>query len=329
MGNCMALLDPVSSNDINAVTTQRAGLSTVDGHAALYFPWVQAAPAGVSLLLPPSGFAAGVFARTALPTSPTGAVSSASSVSLALNSTQLSQLNSLGISTLRFVPGQGVLVWGGRTLASNTDWQYIAVRREGSAITASIQAGTQWCLDQPNDVALWTQLRSDMTNFMQSLFQAGWFKGSTPSQAYFVKCDETTMTASDIAEGWTVMLVGFAPLTAGEFLVLRIVQQRANTTGVPWDNPRLTLSAPRPNPFGARTAIAFELSAPAAVTLRIHDLGGRVVRTLAAGELLAAGRQEQAWDGRDDAGAGVSPGVYLVRLQAGDRVATRRVALLR
>jgi len=329
MGNRMAILDPVSANSISAVTTQRAGLSTTDGHAALYFPWVQAAPAGVSLLLPPCGFVAGVFARTALTASPTGNLASASSVSLALNSTQLSDLNSLGISTLRFLTGQGVLVWGARTLASNPEWQYLTVRRKGSAIAASIEAGTVWCLEQPNDVTLWTQLRSDMTNFMQVLFVGGWFQGVSPSQAYFVKCDETTMTAQDLAEGRTVMLVGFAPLTPGEFLVLRIVQQRANTTGVSPGVSALSLSTPHPNPFGARTSIAFALSAEARVTLRVHDIGGRLVRTLAASKRMAAGPHEQVWDGRDDAGAGVPAGVYLVRLQAGDRVLSRRVALVR
>ncbi|MEO5988059.1 MAG: FlgD immunoglobulin-like domain containing protein [Candidatus Eisenbacteria bacterium] len=329
VGNRFAILDPVSATDMDAVLAQRAALSTTNGFAALYFPWVQAAPAGVSLLLPPSGFVAGVVARTSPPTAATGTVNSGSSVSLALNTTQQSQLASVNINPIRYFVGQGVQVWGARTLASSTDWRYLAVRREGSGIAASIQAGTAWCLQESNDETLWAQLRTDGTNFLQGLYSAGWFKGSTPSQAYFMKCDATTMTAQDIAEGRTIMLVGFAPITAGEFIILSIVQQRASTASVTPGRPLLTLSTPRPNPFTARTTIAFDMPSTAAVTLRILDVTGRVVRTLAAGEGMASGRHDQVWDGRDDTGGGVAAGVYLVRLEAGGRVLTQRVSIMR
>jgi hypothetical protein len=332
-GNRLAVLDPVSPTDMNAVIAQRAGLGTVNGFAALYFPWVQAAPAGVSLQLPPSGFVAGVIARTSPPVSPSGStngvIATATGVSFAINSTQQSTLNPLGIDAIRFFTGQGVLVFGGRTLASNAEWQYVSVRREAFALAGSIETGTEWCLLEPNDETLWAQLRSDVTDFMQARFVAGWFQGATPSQAYFVRCDQTTMTAQDIAEGRTVILVGFAPLVPAEFILLTIVQQRPPTTAVPTGATSLRLLAPRPNPFGARTAIAFDLPGAAAVTVRVHDVGGRLVRTLAAAEVMGAGRHELPWDGRDDGGAGVAAGVYLVRLQAGGRVLTRRVAFVR
>jgi phage tail sheath protein FI len=327
MGDRLAILDPVSPTDVNAVTAQRAALSTADGFAALYFPWVQAAPAGVSLLLPPSGFVAGVLARTSPPVSPTGSVLSATGVSLALNSTQLSDLNLQGIDTIRLIAAQGVLVWGARTLASNIDWQYLAVRRAGLAIASSLQLGTAWCLTQPNDATLWTQLRIDVTDFMQTLFLAGWFQGTTPAQAYFAHCDATTMTAQDVANGRTIVLVGFAPIAPAQFILLRIVQQRS-PAAVPADRAMLALRAPRPNPSRARTTIAFELPDAMPVTLRIHDAGGRLVRTLAAGEVLGPGPHERAWDGRDERGGTAAGGVYFVRLQAAGRELVRRVTLL-
>ena len=329
MGNRVAVLDPGSTNDMNAVITQRAGLSTADGFGALYFPWVLAAPAGDSLQLPPSGFVAGVMARSTAPTTPTGIVTSATGVSLPLNTTQDGQLSPLGIDTIRFFVGQGVRVWGGRTLASNVQWQYLAVRRAGSAIAASIQAGTAWCLPQPNDLTLWTQLRADVNDFMLSLFMAGWFKGTTPSQAFFVKCDATTMSAQDLADGRTVMLVGFAPIMPSEFIILTIVQQRPTTASVASGAPTFTLLAPHPNPFTPRTSVGFDLPSAAAVTVRIHDVGGRLVRTLAAGEVLAAGHHEQPWDGRDDAGGGLAAGLYFVRFRVGERVLTQRVSLVK
>lgn len=329
MGDRVAILDPGSTNDMNAVITQRAGLSTADGFGALYFPWVLAAPAGDSLQLPPSGFVAGVMARSTPPTTPTGIITSATGVTLPLNTTQDGQLSPLGIDTIRFFTGQGVRVWGGRTLASNAQWQYLAVRRAGSAITSSIQAGTAWALLQPNDVTLWTQLAADMNDFMMNLFAAGWFKGTTPSQAFFVKCDATTMSAQDLAEGRTVMVVGFAPITASEFIILTIVQQRPSTASVTPVATSFRLDAPHPNPFTPRTSVALDLPGSAAVTVHIYDVGGRLVRTLAAGELMPAGHYDLDWDGRDDAGNRVTAGMYLVRLQAGGRVLTRRVSLVR
>ena len=300
VGGRLAILDPVSATDMNAVIAQRAALSTANGFAALYFPWVQAAPAGESLLLPPSGFVAGLFARTSPPVTPTGAVVSATGVSFAVDATQQNQLNPLGINAIRFFTGQGILVWGGRTLASNAEWQYVAVRRAGFAIAGSIRAGTAWCLEETNDGNLWAQLRADVTGFMQNLFIAGWFQGINANQAYLVRCDATTMTAQDIAEGRTNILVGFAPLTPAEFILLSIVQQRTPATAVAPGMPSLALRAPRPNPFGPRTTIGFDLPRAECVDLRIHDIGGRLVRTLAAGERMGAGPHEQPWDGRDD-----------------------------
>ena len=332
MGDRVAVLDPVSASDPNAVMTQRSGLSSPNGHAALYFPWVVAAPAGASLSLPPSGFVAGIFARTTPPTSPAGSthgvVTSATDVSYAVSSTLQNTLNPLGIDAIRYFAGQGVLVFGARTLASNAEWQYVAVRRAGIDLAKSIQSGTTWARSEPNDETLWAQLRADVGAFMLARFQAGWFQGVSANEAYFVRCDATTMTATDIAEGRTVMLVGFAPLQPAEFIILRIVQERPPAVAAPEGTPTLALRAPRPNPAGAGTTLSFELMAPESVTLRIVTVAGRAVRTLAAGESLAAGPHERRWDGRDDAGAAAPAGMYLVRLQAGERVLTRKLALV-
>lgn len=329
----MAVLDPASANDPNAVLAQRSGLASANGCAALYFPWVVAAPAGVSLQLPPSGFAAGIFARCWPPVSPSGTtngfVATASGVSYAINTTVQDQLNTQGIDPVRWSSTYGVLLYGARTIASNADWQYVAVRRSGIAIEKSLQKGTEWALSQPNDEALWAQLRSDADDFLYGLWLAGWFQGSTPDQGYFVHCDATTMTADDIAAGRTVILVGFAPLRAGEFVLLRIVQDRSAVAGVIPGTPALALRAPRPNPFRAGTSLSYELPRAGAVTLRILDVGGRTVRTLAGGETQAAGPHEIAWDGRDGAGADLPAGIYFARLQADGRERTRRIALVR
>lgn len=332
MRDRMAVLDPVSPTDPNAVTAQRAALVSQDGYGALYFPWVVAAPTGVSLTLPPSGFVAGIYARTALKDSPAGttwgSVSTATGLSYTVNSTLQGTLNTQGIDVLRVFSTYGVLVFGARTLASNTDWQYVQVRRIGLDLETSLQHGTQWALSQPNDETLWAQLRSDVWDFLYARWQEGWFAGATPNEAFFVHCDASTMTADDIAAGRTVILVGFAPLQSAEFVLLRIAQARPNTAAVAPAAPSLALRAPSPNPFRTSTTIAFDMPRAGTVTLRVLDLSGRAVRTLANGR-TGAGLQHLVWDGRDDEGRALAPGVYLVRVQAGERSLTRRVALVR
>lgn len=328
MGDRLAILDPVAPTSIAAVTAQRAALSTTDGFGALYFPWIQSVIPGEPSPMPPSGFAAGRIAETAPQETPAGSVYAASGVSTPLTSQQSSDLTALGIDPIREFVSQGVQFFGARTLASNTEYRYIPTRRRAFSLTASLRAGTAWCLSEPNDAATLAQIESDANDFLHMLWIGGWFVGATPSQAYFVHCDASTMSAQDIAEGRTVLLVGFAPLTPGEFILLRIVQTRAPVTGVAPGAVRLALEAPRPNPARTRASLGFTLAQAGPVTLRVHDVSGRAVRVLTAGATLAAGRHEIAWDGRDDSGGAVAPGVYLVRLEAGGRMLTRRIVRL-
>jgi hypothetical protein len=87
------------------------------------------------------------------------------------------------------------------------------------------------------------------------------------------------------------------------------------------------LASAAPNPFRDATTLTFALRRDGRVTLAVHDVRGRVVRTLASGE-RAAGRHVIAWDGRDEAGARVAPGVYLVALRTSAGTASRRVVRL-
>lgn len=83
----------------------------------------------------------------------------------------------------------------------------------------------------------------------------------------------------------------------------------------------------RPNPSRDQFAVNFELSAPAMVSLRIYDVSGRRVARLLDGKLLA-GSQHILWDGRNNAGARVAPGVYLLRLDSAGRVQTARLVMI-
>lgn len=329
-GDRVAILDPGSTNDVSAVLAQRAGLGSAAGFAALYFPWVQAAPAGTSLLLPPSGFVAGVYARTAAHDSPVGSVATATGLSLNLSASQQDALNVAGVDALREFTGQGILVWGARTISSDPEWRYVAVRRTALYLEESIGEGTEWAILEPNDPILWTNLRSCVEDFLYGLFVAGWFPGITPDDAYFVRVDASTMTQTDIDEGRTILLVGFAPVTPSEFMLLRIVHQRPSGTAV---SPAAVLGARLlpavPNPFHPRTEIHFDLSAPGTVRLEIYDLAGRRVRTLQPSQSMGTGRYVVPWAGDDDRGAPVASGTYVVRLDTGIATQTGRITLVR
>ena len=88
----------------------------------------------------------------------------------------------------------------------------------------SLFRGTQWVVFEPNDEPLWAQIRLNIGAFMHNLFRQGAFQGSTPQQAYFVKCDRETTTQADINNGIVNIIVGFAPLRPAEFVIISIQQ---------------------------------------------------------------------------------------------------------
>jgi len=90
---------------------------------------------------------------------------------------------------------------------------------------------------------------------------------------------------------------------------------------------RFDLAQNRPNPFNPRTMIRFSLDAEAPARLIVYDVKGRVLRTL-VDERKSAGSHSVVWDGRDDAGHRLTSGVYLYRLESGERMVTRKLMLL-
>jgi phage tail sheath protein FI len=124
------------------------------------------------------------------------------------------------------------VVWGSRTLLGNdafaSVWKYVSVRRLALFIEESLLRGTRWIVFESNNESLWSQVRLLVDAFMNDLFRQGALQGTTPREAYFVKCDRQTMTANDINYGIVNILVGFAPLKPAEFVVIRI-QQKASS----------------------------------------------------------------------------------------------------
>ena len=203
--------------------------------AALYYPWIvvaEPAVAGcgtssspVERVLPPSGFICGIYARVerlrGVAQAPANEIiNTALRLEPALPAEQQAALGSLGINCLRFVPGRGTLVWGARTLASDPEGKYVNVRRYLLYLERSIIDGLQWAASAPNDERLWASIRSLVDDFLLNEWRRGALVGLKPEQAYFVRCDRTTMTQADLLNGRLVCLIGVAPLKPAEFMIL-------------------------------------------------------------------------------------------------------------
>jgi phage tail sheath protein FI len=207
-------------------------------NAALYFPRVvEPDPLrdGQIDVFVPCGIIAGIMARTdtnrgvwKAPAGLDASVNGVQALQVNLNDAENGMLNPLGINCLRFFPASGRVVWGSRTLRGADqladEYKYVPVRRLALYIEESLYRGTQWVVFEPNDEPLWGQIRLNIGAFMQNLFRQGAFQGSTPREAYFVKCDKETTTQNDIDLGIVNIVVGFAPLKPAEFVVIKIQQ---------------------------------------------------------------------------------------------------------
>ena len=233
-----------SKNKSTAAATAKAGLPGLGlngdaaRNAALYFPRVVEADSLSSGQLDtfvPCGIIAGVMARTdtqrgvwKAPAGLDAGITGVQALEVNLNDNENGILNPLGINCLRFFPAAGRVVWGSRTLRGNDqladEYKYVPVRRLALYIEESLYRGTQWVVFEPNDEPLWAQIRLNVGAFMHNLFRQGAFQGTTPKDAYFVKCDKETTTQNDINLGIVNIVVGFAPLKPAEFVIIKLQQ---------------------------------------------------------------------------------------------------------
>jgi uncharacterized protein len=231
--------DSADTATVTTVAGTLAGKTGADApNSAFFFPWVQAPDPlqeGALRAFPPSGFVAGIFARTdasrgvwKAPAGTEASLSGATGLAITMSDAENGQLNPRAVNCLRTLPVYGNVVWGSRTLHGDNDrgseWKYVPVRRTALFLEESLYRGTQWVVFEPNDEPLWAQIRLNIGAFMQGLFRQGAFQGTTPKQAYFVKCDRETTTQADINLGVVNIMVGFAPLKPAEFVVLKIQQ---------------------------------------------------------------------------------------------------------
>jgi phage tail sheath protein FI len=239
-GDRMAILDAPPEMLPQDVLEWRMNTAGYDSKfAALYYPWLEVMNplTNQPMLVPPSGHVAGVWCRT--DTTRGVHKAPANEVTLGVNGlgfqvTHAEQggLNKVGINCIRSFPGRGIRIWGARTLSSDPEWRYINVRRLFNYIAESIMEGTQWSVFEPNDERLWMQLRIAATNFLMRTWREGALFGSTPEQAFFVKCDAETNPPEIIEAGQVICEIGIAPVKPAEFVVFRLSQYSAGASEI-------------------------------------------------------------------------------------------------
>jgi Bacteriophage tail sheath protein len=238
----MVLVDPPKKWTDKAKAKEDFGSPTNDiersKNAALFFPRLrQPNPLRDNQMedYAPCGVIAGVMARTDVqrgvwkaPAGLDATLVGVPQLSVLLTDAENGELNPLGINCLRAFPVSGRVVWGARTLRGADqladEYKYIPVRRTALFIEESLYRGTQWVVFEPNDEPLWAQIRLNVGAFMHNLFRQGAFQGSTPREAYFVKCDKETTPQNDINLGIVNIHVGFAPLKPAEFVIIKLQQ---------------------------------------------------------------------------------------------------------
>ena len=225
-----AIMD-VKENESN-IGNLRIGSVTRDSkYGAVYYPWIQLLDPLTEQMkfFPPGGTIAGIYARSdterGVHKAPANEIIRGA-IDLKFNLTKGEHgiLNPRGINVIRSFIGRGILVWGARTCIVDPLWKYINVRRLFIYVEKSIEKGTQWVVFEPNNERLWARVVATITQFLTGVWRDGALMGTKPEEAFFVKCDRSTMTQDDIDNGRLICVIGIAPVKPAEFVIFRIAQ---------------------------------------------------------------------------------------------------------
>lgn len=228
-----AVLDAEPSLDLfgdESIETQRRGLDSTRGYAALYYPWLRVSPAGpgAPILAPPSGHVCGIIARSdssrGVHKAPANEIVNGTlGIERTMTDVEQGLLNLQGINVIRiFQTGGRPVLWGARTTSTDTNWQYVNVRRLFLFLEESIQEGIRWAIFEPNNTALWGKLRRTITEFLTRVWRDGALYGATAKEAFYVRIDEVLNPDSSRALGRLNVEVGVRPSYPAEFIIVRI-----------------------------------------------------------------------------------------------------------
>ncbi|MFD9822599.1 phage tail sheath family protein [Streptomyces violascens] len=195
-------------------------------HTAVYHPWVRQSGTGEEVVVPPSGILAGVWARTdrerGVWKAPANVVLAGVS-GLEYRASDQEQGDNRSLNFLRDFTGQGLVVWGARTLAADEGitWRYIPVRRLVDAVYRDIATALQILVFEPNAQPTWEKARAAVDGYLHSLWRMGALMGTKPEEAYFVQVGkDITMTQDDLDHGRLIVKTGLAVVRPAEFIML-------------------------------------------------------------------------------------------------------------
>jgi phage tail sheath protein FI len=226
---------PDTASDPDLVAWRNTNLAST--HAALYAPHVMVVnidPDSTDRFrtVPPSGFVAGVLARTdrerGVHKAP-GNERITGTVGLSQSYTQRRQdlLNPASVNLIRAFPGRGTRVWGARNATDDTTWRYVNVRRLFNFVETSVERGTQWVVFEPNTASTWIRIKVSLENFLDQVWRSGALAGTKPEQAYRVRVGlGETMTETDVDLGLVITEIAIAPAKPAEFVVFRFSHKR-------------------------------------------------------------------------------------------------------
>jgi phage tail sheath protein FI len=193
--------------------------------AGVHYPWVRAG----GELTPPGGHVAGVYASTGIGGTPGGSEIDGLDdppLELSLPASEIPALVAGGINSLRDLRavGRGVRLWSTRTLDPDPERRFLPVQRLLIFLQTSIARGLLWAAVECNEEALWARVREAVDMFLMEQWSVGRLPGSRPNEAFFVRCDRTTMSQQYLDAGRLVCLIGVATVRPAEFVIFRIGQ---------------------------------------------------------------------------------------------------------
>ena len=236
MSDRFAILDSAAGEDSQDIIDRKAKLRSPHGFAAMYSPWLKVADSNSNkaITVPSSGAIAGIYAfndssRGVHKAPANMAITGIIGLEREMTSQEISTLSSSGIDLIRKMPGRGILVWGARTVSDDPEWKYVNVRRLVNYLETSIAIGTAWTAFEANDQKLWAKLVQSAGEFLTRCWIDGMLLGARSAEAFFVKCDRSTMTQDDIDAGRVILIIGIAATRPAEFIVFRVSHRTSGT----------------------------------------------------------------------------------------------------
>lgn len=239
--------DPVTASILSIIQTPPANpMTNSQLHAALLvasplYTQIVTHVLACANVLPPSGAIAGVYTVNDSSNGVWGApanVSIVGAVSLPIRLSDKQQeplnidaLSGKSVNAIRFLNGQGILIWGARTLNGNSeDWRYVPVRRTMTFLEQSIKLAAREYVFEPNTANTWSAVKSMISSFLMSVWSEGGLQGAKAEDAFQVSVGlGTTMTADDLLNGYMRVTVLVATVKPAEFVVITFQQEQAQS----------------------------------------------------------------------------------------------------